>query len=92
MFISKKMTTHLGVVGYFYQQLTGDSGSGAVLGDFKSQVTGLGGEIGHFFPVGTNKWYAQAKAYGEFNAHNRPGGWNLWLSLVIPLTTEKPKS
>ncbi|MFX8820919.1 transporter, partial [Acinetobacter baumannii] len=25
----------IGVTGYHYQQLTGDSGSGAVLGDFK---------------------------------------------------------
>src|SRR5436189_493460 len=30
--------THLGVVGYYYNQLTGDSGSGATLGDNKSRV------------------------------------------------------
>ena len=29
---------HAGLAGYFYRQVTGDSGSGAVLGDFKSQV------------------------------------------------------
>ena len=31
-----------GLVGYHYQQLTGDSGSGAVLGDFKGRVTAIG--------------------------------------------------
>ena len=33
---------HVGIVGYFYKQLSGDSGSGAVLGDFKSKVSGIG--------------------------------------------------
>jgi hypothetical protein len=28
----------VGLVGYFYQQITGDSGSGAMLGDLKSRV------------------------------------------------------
>ena len=32
----------VGIKGYWYQQLTGDSGSGAILGDFKSSAFGLG--------------------------------------------------
>ncbi|WP_245445151.1 transporter [Pseudaminobacter soli (ex Li et al. 2025)] len=36
----------LGVVGYAYQQLSGDSGQGAVLGPFESRVFGIGPEIG----------------------------------------------
>jgi len=32
----------IGIRGYYYQQITGDSGSGAVLGDFKSESYGLG--------------------------------------------------
>jgi hypothetical protein len=32
----------LGLHGYFYQQVTGDSGSGAILGDFKGQSYGIG--------------------------------------------------
>ena len=32
----------VGIIGYWYQQLSGDSGSGAVLGDFKSEAFGLG--------------------------------------------------
>ena len=34
-FLSEQV--HVGLVGYFYYQITGDSGAGAVLGDFKSQ-------------------------------------------------------
>lgn len=32
----------LGVRGYYYKQVTGDSGSGAVLGDFKGESFGIG--------------------------------------------------
>jgi hypothetical protein len=82
-FFSQQM--HAGLVGYFYQQLTGDSGAGATLGDFKSRVASIGPQVGYFFPVGGKKWYANLKAYSEFNAQNRPEGWNLWVSVLIPL-------
>src|SRR5262245_55035641 len=85
-FFSK--TTHLGIVGYFYDQWTGDSGDGAVLGDFESHVIGLGPEVGHFFPVSGKKWYGQAKAYWEFDAKNRPEGFNFWLILAIPVMSK----
>jgi len=39
-FVSEEFA--LGVHGYFYQQVTGDSGSGAILGDFKGQSYGIG--------------------------------------------------
>lgn len=35
-------TFSIGIRGYYYQQINGDSGSGAVLGDFKSKSHGLG--------------------------------------------------
>lgn len=80
--------THLGLVGYLYQQVTGDSGSGAVLGDFKSRVSALGPQTGHFFTVGKELWYANIKGYYEFDARNRAEGGNLWLTLAIALSGE----
>ena len=41
---------HIGAVGYVYNQVTGDSGAGARLGDFKSRVAGIGPQIGFFIP------------------------------------------
>jgi hypothetical protein len=76
---------HVGVVGYFYYQLTGDSGAGATLGDFKSRVAGVGPQAGYFFPVGKEKGYVNLKGYWEFEAKNRPEGWNVWLTLALPL-------
>jgi hypothetical protein len=86
-FLSEKM--HVGLVGYFYQQLTGDSGAGATLGDFKSRVYAIGPQVGYFFPVGGQKWYVNLKGYYEFDARNRPEGWSAWLTLSIPLTSAK---
>ena len=64
--------THVGLVGYFYNQLGGDSGAGAQLGDFKSRVAGIGPQLGHFFKVGEKLWYVNLKGYHEFEAKNRP--------------------
>src|SRR6185436_14746533 len=41
---------HIGAVGYVYNQITGDSGLGARLGDFRSRVAGIGPQIGFFIP------------------------------------------
>ena len=81
--------THVGLVGYFYQQLSGDSGAGATLGDFKSRVYAVGPQVGYFFPVGGQKWYVNFKGYYEFEAQNRPEGWNAWVTLALPLGAKK---
>jgi hypothetical protein len=83
-FLSEKF--HLGLVGYFYGQLSGDSGSGATLGDFKSQVSAIGPQAGWFL---ANNWYLNLKGFYEFDAQNRPEGWNTWLTLSVPLGGKK---
>jgi hypothetical protein len=65
-------TMHDIVVGYYFHQLTGDSGSGATLGDFKSRVAGIGPQAGYFFPVGKSKGYVNLKGYWEFAAQTVP--------------------
>ena len=84
-FLSEQL--HVGVAGYFYEQFGGDSGAGAVLGDFKSRVAAVGPQVGYFFPVGAQKWYFNLKGYFEFDSKNRPEGSNVWLTLAIPLST-----
>jgi len=81
--------THIGLVGYFYNQLSGDSGSGARLGDFKSRVSAIGPQIGYLFKMGSGQAYFNFKAYHEFDNRNRPAGWNAWLTLAIPLGAAK---
>lgn len=83
-FLSPKL--QVGLVGYWYQQLTGDSGSGAVLGPFKSRVGGIGPQLGYLFDANGRQWYFNLKGYWEFDAKNRPSGWNVWLTAVVPLS------
>jgi hypothetical protein len=76
-------SVHAGLVGYYYPELSGDSGSGAKLGDFKSRVAAIGPQVGYFFKVGGRKWYANLKGYYEFDAKNRPEGWNTWVEIPL---------
>jgi hypothetical protein len=73
----------LGLVGYFYDQLTPDSGCIAVLCPFKSRIVGIGPQIGYLFPVGDMQGYLNFKGYGEFDAHDRAEGYNIWLTFAL---------
>lgn len=81
---------HVGLVGYAFQQLTGDSGDGATLGDFKSRVFGVGPQVGYKFNASdTTDGYINLKGYYEFGAKNRAEGWNLWLTLAFSPAASK---
>jgi len=81
-FLSKQI--HVGLVGYYYQQITGDSGQGARLGDFKSRTLGIGPQVGYIFPISSDvQGYVNVKGYGEFAGDNRPTGWNFWLTFAL---------
>jgi len=74
----------LGLVGYFYNQISPDTGAGATLGSFESRVGGVGPQVGYAFPIGNGaQVYVSVKGYKEFAAKNRPSGWNVWLAFVI---------
>jgi hypothetical protein len=80
-FLTKQV--QVGLVGYVYEQLTGDSGCAPVLCPFKSRVIGIGPQIGYIFPVAGMQGYVNLKGYGEFDSANRPDGWNVWLTFVL---------
>jgi hypothetical protein len=73
----------VGLVGYVYDQVTGDRGSGDRVGAFLSRVIGVGPQIGYVFPLGDYQGYLNLKGYKEFEAEHRPEGWNLWLTFAI---------
>lgn len=75
----------VGLAGYHYQQITGDSGSGAVLGDFKGRVTGVGPNLNYNFQVGRVPISTSLRWQHEFNAKNRTEGDAVFLSAAIPL-------
>jgi len=63
-----------GVNGYHYQQLSGDSGAGATLGDFKGRVTALGPGLSGTFQVGPAPVSVSLRYLHEFNVKNRLEG------------------
>ena len=87
-FLSRQF--HVGVVGYAYQQLTGDSGSGNRVGDFKSRVFAVGPQLGYIIPMGDRQGYLNLKGYKEFGAEHRPEGWNVWATFVISPAAPTP--
>jgi hypothetical protein len=81
-FLNKQI--NVGVVGYVFQQVSPDTGSGAKLGAFQSRVAGIGPQANVFFPVGDSiQGVMNVKAYWEFAAENRPQGWNAWVTLAF---------
>jgi len=90
-FLSKKLL--VGGVGYFYEQISPDSGCHPQLCPFESGVVGVGPQIGYIFPLGPMQAYVNLKAYWEFDAHDRPSGWNAWITLSFsPPAPTNPRS
>jgi hypothetical protein len=84
-FITKQLL--IGLVGYAYQQLSCDSGTGDRVGCFESRVFGIGPQIGYIMPLSTtHQAFLSLKGYREFGDEHRPDGWNAWLTLAISPT------
>jgi hypothetical protein len=72
----------VGITGYWYEQVTGDSGSGANFGDFKGRTAGLGPVVSYVFKIGSVDMIAEAKWLHEFETRNRLEGDIVWFKLV----------
>jgi hypothetical protein len=72
-----------GIVGYAYQQIGCDSGSGNTVGCFRTRIYGIGPQIGLRFAIGEVQASLGLRAYGEFGARNTPQGWNTFLTLAL---------
>ncbi|MCG6892200.1 MAG: transporter [Desulfobacteraceae bacterium] len=64
-------TFALGLRGYYYRQLTGDSGSGATLGDFKSESFGIGPGFVWIPGFGGGRFTVLGKWMPDLSADNR---------------------
>ena len=82
---SVSATWRVGLAGYAYYQLTGDSGSGDTCGPCKSRVASIGPQVNYTFTVAGQEWSANLRGYYEFWAQNRLEGYALFATLSIPL-------
>jgi hypothetical protein len=88
-FVTKQFL--IGAVGYFYDQISADSGQAAFLGSNESRVIGVGPQIGYIFPINNQtQGYLNLKGYTEFDASRRPDGWNVWVTFAISPAPPSP--
>jgi hypothetical protein len=77
----------IGLNGYFYQQVEGDSGTGARLGSFKGRAFALGPVVNWNFQLGKLPVSSSLKYFREFDVKNRLEGDAGFLSFTMPLST-----
>jgi len=90
-FLSKQFL--VGAVGYIYDQITPDKGPLPVLGPIESRVIGVGPQVGFIFPSPSVQTFLGLKAYAEFDGHDRPSGYNAWVTLSfspMPTSSSSP--
>lgn len=81
-FVSKNV--QIGLVGYLYQQVTGDSGPGAKLGPFLGRAVGIGPQIGFIIPVSKEyQGYLNIRGYKDVEVENRANTWSTWITFAI---------
>jgi hypothetical protein len=76
----------IGLVGYYYDQISGDSGRSARLGAFEGRVAALGGELDMNFKLGELPVSSKFRVYREFGAENRFQGTVGYLTIAVPLS------
>jgi hypothetical protein len=79
-FVTKQV--QVGVLGYFFEQLTADIGCGTLC-PFKSRTAGIGPQFGYLFPAGDLQGYLNLKAYWDYETENRAHGYTVWLTLAF---------
>jgi hypothetical protein len=83
----------VGLVGYTYNEIGCDSGSGDRVGCFQSRVFGVGPQVGFIIPISkTTQGYLNFKGYKEFDNANRPDGWNAWVTFVLSPAEQTPSA
>ena len=73
----------LGVNGFWYDQVSGDSGAGARLGAFEGMTTGLGPVLSYARKLGKVDLVAQAKWLREIDTQRRLEGDIFWLRIAV---------
>lgn len=72
----------IGAEVFLLDQIQGDSGSGARLGDFKGQSWGIGPVLTYLEPIGEENLVVEARWLPEIETENEPEGDYVYLKLV----------
>jgi hypothetical protein len=75
----------IGIGAYAVVQVSGDSGSGATLGSFESNIYGAGPVLGYTAKIGDSDISLQLRWYREFEAKNHLEGDGVYLTAALKL-------
>ncbi|MCA1411762.1 transporter [Bradyrhizobium sp. NBAIM20] len=91
-FLSK--TFQVGLAGYFYQQITDDTGPGAKLGGFRGRAIGIGPQVGFIFPKLFEGYsgYLNIRGYKDLEVENRANTWSTWVTFAVSPAPPEPAS
>jgi hypothetical protein len=73
----------IGANGFYYQQITGDSGSGATLGDFEGRTVGVGPVLSYVRQIGKTTLATEVKWLPELDTEHRLKGDYIWFKLAF---------
>lgn len=79
-----------GIQGYWYKQISDDTGTGAKLGPNRGEVAALGGTIAYNTILGRSPATFRLRVLQEFNATRRQEGTVGMVSLTLPLKMNLP--
>jgi hypothetical protein len=75
----------IGAEAFYLDQVSGDSGSGARLGDFEGRTMGIGPVLTYVLPLGKEALVAELRWLPETSVKNRLDGDYVWLKVVYQL-------
>ncbi|TCT11800.1 outer membrane putative beta-barrel porin/alpha-amylase [Tepidamorphus gemmatus] len=84
-------TWALGIAGYYYHQITGDSGPGARIGLFEGRAVGLGPILTRNVTVDGKQVTTSTRWLHGYYAVNRTRGDSVLLSIGIPIHVGAPQ-
>ncbi len=73
----------VGANGFYYYQITGDSGSGATLGDFKGWTAGVGPVVNYVHKIDGHDFFIEAKWLPELEVQKRTRGDFVWVKAGV---------
>jgi hypothetical protein len=73
----------VGANAFYYQQITGDNGSGATLGNFEGRTVGVGPVISYATKIHGKDLVAEVKWLPELNVEHRLQGDFVWFKLAF---------
>jgi hypothetical protein len=73
----------IGVSSFYYTQFTGDSGTGATLGEFEGKTAGIGPAVSYVKPFSHKQFLAEVKWLNEYYTQNRLQGNTVFAKIMV---------